>query len=128
LKIEVPVKLFAHETEISSEQIEYATDIVFSERGDLQRLYEPLIRTAVKAIKSDDVARSLGRKQVQGDFNGELDTNFGTRIEGTRLKHHIVASTPSADFATATFGVTSACGGSRVLFASVTKFTILLVV
>jgi hypothetical protein len=85
---------------------------VFTKREDLQRLYEPLIHTAVNAIKSDDVARFLGRKQVQGNFNGELGTNFGTRIE-TRLKHHIVASTPSANFATATFGVTSACRGLR---------------
>jgi hypothetical protein len=91
----------------------HSTGIVFSKREDLQPLYEPLIRTAVDAFKSDDVARSLGRKQVQGDFNGELGTNFGTRIEGTRLKHHIVASTPSADFATTTFSVTSACRGFR---------------
>jgi hypothetical protein len=49
-------------------QIEYATDIVFRKRENLQRLYEPLICTAVNAIKADDVARFLGRKQVHGNF------------------------------------------------------------
>lgn len=73
-------------------QVEYATDIVFRRREDLQRLYEPLVRAAVNAVKADDVARFLGRKQVHGNFEDELGTNFQTRIEGTRLKHHMARS------------------------------------
>jgi DNA-binding MarR family transcriptional regulator len=83
------VKQFRAGVEWTIMQIEYATDIVFRRREDLQRLYEPLIRTAVHAVKADDVAKFLGRKQVHGNFKDELGTDFGTRVEGTRLKHHM---------------------------------------
>jgi hypothetical protein len=73
-------------------QVEYATDLVFRRREDLQRFYDPLIRTAVYTVKADDVAKFLGRKQLHGKFNGELGTSFGKRIEGTRLKHHMAKS------------------------------------
>jgi hypothetical protein len=69
-------------------QVEYATDIVFWRRNDLQALYEPLIRTAVHAVKAADVATFLGRK-LSGNFKGELGNDFGTRVEGTRIKHHM---------------------------------------
>lgn len=69
-------------------QVEYATDIIFQKRSDLQALYEPLIRTAVHAVKAADVATFLGRK-LSGNFKGELGNDFGTRVEGTRIKHHM---------------------------------------
>lgn len=69
-------------------QVEFATDIVFRRSEDLQQIYEPLIRTAIHAVKADDVATFLGRK-LNGNFKGELGTDFGTRISGTRIKHHM---------------------------------------
>lgn len=69
-------------------QLEYATDIVFRRRADLQPLYDELVRTAVHAVKAEDVAMFLGRP-LDTRFKGELGTDFHTRIEGTRIKHHM---------------------------------------
>ena len=70
-------------------QIEYATDIVFRSREDLQPYYEALVRTAIHAVKPDNVASFLGRKYVHGNFKDELGTRFEKRIQGTRIKHHM---------------------------------------
>jgi hypothetical protein len=68
-------------------QIEYATDIVFRTREDLQLLYEPLVRTTIHAVKAENVATFLGRK-LDPRFAGEAGNDFHTRIEGTRVRHH----------------------------------------
>jgi hypothetical protein len=69
-------------------QAEYATDIVFRRQTDLREIYDNLIRTAIHAVKADNVATFLGRK-LHGNFQGELGNDFHTRIEGTRIKHHM---------------------------------------
>jgi hypothetical protein len=69
-------------------QIEYATDIVFRRRKDLAPLYDGLVRTAIHAVKAENVATFLGRK-LDGRFVGELGNDFHTRIEGTRIRHHM---------------------------------------
>lgn len=69
-------------------QIEYATDIVFRSREVLASLYEALSRTAVHAVKPEHVATFLGRR-LTGKFNAELGNDFNTRIEGTRIRHHM---------------------------------------
>jgi hypothetical protein len=69
-------------------QCEYATDIVFKSQKDLKSLYSVLVRTAVHAVKADDVATFLGRK-LHSNYEGEVGNNFHTRIEGTRIKHHM---------------------------------------
>ena len=69
-------------------QVEYATDLVFSSRETLAALYEPLVRTAVHAVKVENVATFLGRK-LHGNFKGELGNDFNTRIQGTRIRHHM---------------------------------------
>lgn len=69
-------------------QAEYATDIIFKSKEDLASLYEPLVRTAIHAVKADNVATFLGRK-LSDNFEGEVGTDFHTRIEGTRIKHHM---------------------------------------
>jgi hypothetical protein len=70
-------------------QVEYSTDVVFRSRDDLQPIYETLVRTAIHAVKPDNVACFLGRKSVHGNFEDELGTKFETRIQGTRIKHHM---------------------------------------
>ena len=72
-------------------QVEYATDIVFGSQDDLQDIYQALIRRIVVAVKADNVAKFLGRK-VHGNFKDQLNTDFSTRIEGTRIKHHMAKS------------------------------------
>jgi len=69
-------------------QLEYATDIVFKRREDLVDLYQAIVRTAVQAVKVDDVAGFLGRK-LTANYRGEIGTDFKTRIFGTRLKHYM---------------------------------------
>jgi hypothetical protein len=69
-------------------QVEYATDIVFNRAGDLKDLYETLTRTAIHAVKADDVATFLGRK-LQGRYEGPVGSDLHTRIEGTRIRHHM---------------------------------------
>jgi hypothetical protein len=61
-------------------QTEYATDIVFKRRTDLQPLYDALVRTAVHTVQAPQVATFLGRK-LHGNYLGELGNDFHTRIE-----------------------------------------------
>jgi hypothetical protein len=72
----------------SMAQVEYATDIVFKKQKDLASLYSVLVRTAIHAVKADNVATFLGRK-LHGNYEGEVGNDFHTRIEGTRIKHHM---------------------------------------
>ena len=69
-------------------QIEYATDIVFKRRQDLQPIYDELVRTAIHAVKPDNVATFLGRKLTNASRD-EIGNDFHTRIEGTRIRHHM---------------------------------------
>lgn len=69
-------------------QVEYATDLVFESREALATLYEPLVRTAVHAVKAGYVATFLGRK-LHGNYKDEVGNDFNTRIQGTRIKHHM---------------------------------------
>ena len=67
-------------------QAEYSTDIVFCRQRDLRDIYDRLARTAVLSVKPDNIATFLGRK-LHPNFQDEMGNNFGTRIEGTRIKH-----------------------------------------
>jgi hypothetical protein len=69
-------------------QVEYATDIVFKRQQYLAPLYDELIRTATHAVRADDIATFLGRK-LSGNYQDEMGNNFHTRIQGTRIKHHM---------------------------------------
>lgn len=69
-------------------QVEYATDIVFKRQRDLAPIYEEIIRTATHSVKPEKIATFLGRK-LHGNYQGEMGNDFHTRIEGTRIKHHM---------------------------------------
>jgi hypothetical protein len=69
-------------------QVEYATDLVFRRQEDLRPLYDALVRTAIHAVKPEHVATFLGHK-LTGNFQDELGNDFHTRVEGTRIKHHM---------------------------------------
>lgn len=69
-------------------QAEYAHDVVFKTVADLAPLYESITRTAVHAVKVDQVATFLGRR-ITGNYQGEAGGSFCTRIEGTCVKHHM---------------------------------------
>ncbi len=69
-------------------QVEYATDVVFRRQADFQPLYERIVRAAVHVIRADNVATFLGRKLTRAS-EGEVGNDFSTRIQGTRIRHHM---------------------------------------
>lgn len=69
-------------------QVEYATDIVFKRQSDLAPIYDGIVRTAIHTVKPEHVATFLGR-QLTGNYHDELGNDFNTRIEGTRIRHHM---------------------------------------
>ena len=81
-------KTFGVDYHWSLMQVEHATDIVFKNAEALKTLYDALARTAVHAVKADQVATFLGRK-LHGNYQGEVGNHFHTRIEGTRIKHQM---------------------------------------
>jgi hypothetical protein len=73
-------------------QVEYATDIIFKSREALGPLYEAIVRTAIHAVKAEQVATFLGRR-LTASFKAELGNDFNTRIQGTRIRHHMGPAT-----------------------------------
>jgi hypothetical protein len=69
-------------------QVELATDVVFRSQGDFQPLYESIIRTAVHTVRAENIATFLGRKLTSA-YQGEVGNDFHTRIQGTRIRHHM---------------------------------------
>ena len=69
-------------------QVEYATDVVFSRQADFQPLYEAIVREVVHTVKADQVAQFLGRR-LTAAYQDELGNDFSTRIQGTRIRHHM---------------------------------------
>ena len=70
----------------SLDEAEYGTDIVFRRQMDLQAIYGNLIRTAIHAVKPDDIATFLGKK-LNGNYQDEMGNRYNVRIEGTRVRH-----------------------------------------
>ncbi len=69
-----------------TDQAEYATDVMFRNRADLQGLYPSLLRHATLTFQADDVMKFLGRK-LHGSFQGEIVSDLKRRVEGARIKH-----------------------------------------
>lgn len=82
------VRHFPNTYHWSLKEAEYATDIVFKTKESLQPIYENLVRTAIHAVKPDNVATFLGKK-LDGRYQAELGNDFHTRIQGTRIKHYM---------------------------------------
>jgi hypothetical protein len=76
----------------TSEQTEWATDVMFRDAGSLSRLYQTLIRRGIDSFQSPDVLRFLGHKvpahgSVHGRYQGEVMSDLKRRVEGVRIKH-----------------------------------------
>ena len=69
-------------------QVEYATDLVFYRQDVLGPLYEALSRTAIHAVKCEQVATFLGHR-LTDSYEGEIGNDFSTRLQGTRIKHYM---------------------------------------
>jgi len=84
-------RLFRNGYHWSFMQVEYATDVLFHRQTEFLPLYDSIVHTAIHAVKSENVATFLGRK-LTGNYQGEVGNNFNTRIEGTRIRHQMGAT------------------------------------
>jgi hypothetical protein len=79
----------------SLDQSEWATDVLFRSRADLEALYPRLIRHGMESFGSRDVMRFLGRSVAHGitpRFRGEVVSDLAQRpqlYEGMRIKHRV---------------------------------------
>jgi hypothetical protein len=71
-----------------TDQAEFATDLIFTERPALNSLFSRLLRHATVAFKAEDILGFLG-KSLRSDFQGEVLTDFKKRWQGARIKHRI---------------------------------------
>lgn len=75
-------------------QSEWATDVIFQDRAEFERLYERWLRHGMATSRSVEVMRFLGRKltahgQIPGNFQAEVVSDVKRRVEGVRLKHRV---------------------------------------
>jgi hypothetical protein len=70
-------------------QSEWATDIMFKSHRSLQSIYPQLVRGAMSTFSSPDVMRFLGSKILNGNFKGEVVSDYKKRPEGIRVKHWV---------------------------------------
>ena len=78
-------------------QSEWATDVLFRDRQELQRRYGSWLRFALTSYSSPDVLRFLGKKLpghggVNGHYEGEVLSDLGRRVDGLRIKHRAGAN------------------------------------
>jgi hypothetical protein len=82
------VRHFVNSCHWSFMQVEYATDIIFKKKSELQPIYDDIVRTAIHSVKPENISTFLGRK-LHGGYQDEMGNNFNTRIEGTCIKHRM---------------------------------------
>lgn len=70
-------------------QAEYATDILFKDASTLSGIYPSLLKHAIEEFRSQDVLRFLARRIHPAQFNREIRTHMGVRVEGVRIKHWV---------------------------------------
>jgi hypothetical protein len=68
------------------DQCEYATNIMFNNKLDLDVIYPDLVDHALTSFKCEDVMTFLGRKMHHA-FTGEVVSDMKKRPEGVRIKH-----------------------------------------
>lgn len=68
------------------DQAEYATDVFFHSRSQLEELTPALVALSSMALGAENVLHFLGRK-LHGNFQGEVFSDTKRRPEGWRVKH-----------------------------------------
>lgn len=69
-------------------ETEYATDIIFHEQAQLDRLYPRLVHYGICQLNCQQVMRFLG-KRCDAGFKGQVMTDLRRRSEGVRLKYWV---------------------------------------
>jgi hypothetical protein len=70
------------------DQCEYATDVMFKNREELEKVYRDLVQYALLSFKCEDVMTFMGRKMHQA-FSGEVVSDMKKRPQGVRIKHRM---------------------------------------
>lgn len=76
----------------SVDQSEWASDVMFREHLELDRLFPDLARHAMESFRSPQVMGFLGRRVEKGitpRFAGEVISDLRRRPEGMRVKHSV---------------------------------------
>ena len=76
----------------STQESEYATDVMFASAPRLASIYPVLTRHAITSFASGDVMRFLGHRVTAGvhpRFAGEILSDLKQRPEGLRVKHSV---------------------------------------
>jgi hypothetical protein len=76
----------------SLDQSEWASDVMFKQSEELDRLFPNLVRHATESFHSPQVMSFLGRSVEKGitpRFAGEVISDLCRRKEGTRVKHSV---------------------------------------
>jgi len=78
----------------STEQSEWASDVMFRDSVALGRIYPGLVKHGMLSLGSREVMRFLGKRVVAGggidrSFKGEVVSDLVERAEGVRLKHRV---------------------------------------
>lgn len=76
----------------SVDQSEWASDVMFREQQELDRLFPDLARHAMESFRSPQVMAFLGRRVEKGitpRFAGEVISDLRRRAEGMRVKHAV---------------------------------------
>jgi hypothetical protein len=76
----------------SVDQSEWASDVMFREPQELDRLFPDLARHAMESFRSPQVMSFLGRRVEKGitpRFSGEVISDLRRRPEGMRVKHSV---------------------------------------
>lgn len=67
-------------------ECEYATDIMFKTREELENIFPSLVEKAFFTFKCDDIMQFFGRK-LDYKFQGEIVSDARKRYQGFRIKH-----------------------------------------
>lgn len=76
----------------SLDQSEWATDIMFRSRSQLDALFPSLLHHGMGSFGSNEVMRFMGRSVARGitpGFAGEVVSDIKRRPEGMRIKHRV---------------------------------------
>lgn len=72
----------------TAQETEYASDVLFRQQAQLDRLFPRLVHHGMIHLNCREVMRFLG-KRLDGGFKGKIVTDLRTRSEGVRLKHWV---------------------------------------
>lgn len=81
-------EILGHDYYWCMDQCEYATDIMFKSREDLQSVYMDFVQHGIINFKFDDVMTFMGRKMTSS-FSGEIVSDIKKRPYGVRIKHRM---------------------------------------